>query len=121
MFNYIWKIIKSFGYAFQGIWESLKERNMRLHILAAVVVTVGGFLYGITKLEWMTLMIVIAGVWGAEMFNTAVEDLADVVRDHCELDYSATTRCRNLAAGGVLSMVIAAVIIGIWIFVVPLF
>ena len=44
---------KSFGYAFEGIWTGIrKERNMRIHCLAVILVTAAGTFFGLTAMEW---------------------------------------------------------------------
>lgn len=63
--------------------------------------------------EWCVVALCIGGVLMAEGFNTAVETLADRV----SADYDEMVgKCKDLAAGAVLLMVIAAVIVGLIIF-----
>jgi len=51
------------------------------------------------------------------LMNSAIEDLANVVRDHDQMNYQATKDARDLAAGGVLVLAITSAIIGLLIFV----
>ena len=71
---------KSFGFAFLGIKLSLKERNMKVHALCAVLAIVGGFVLDITLTEWCIILICIGGVLSLEMINTAIEHLVDLAR-----------------------------------------
>ncbi|KUK79208.1 MAG: Diacylglycerol kinase, prokaryotic [Microgenomates bacterium 39_7] len=109
--------IRGFKYAYDGILVGIQERNMRVHILAAVVVMVSGLLVGLERYEWIVIAILIGAVWSAELFNTAIENLADILRDEDHLSYQATKNARDLAAGAVLVVSIAAAVVGLMIFV----
>lgn len=110
------KFFMSFVHAGRGIVAGFSERNMKLHGLAAIFVVVLGFVRGLSEVEWAIILILIAFVWTAELFNSSIEDLSDLVRDTNKLGYKATKRVRDLAAGAVLFSVIVAVIVGSIIF-----
>ena len=72
-------LIRSFRYAFTGIWTMLKsQQNAWIHAFASIAVITAGFLFSITFAEWCWLLLAIMSVWVAESFNTAIEFLADV-------------------------------------------
>jgi diacylglycerol kinase (ATP) len=72
--------LKSFSHAFRGLRTLFREEpNARIHLLAASCVVVLGFYLGITRMEWVAILGVIALVFSAELINTAIEQLADVV------------------------------------------
>ena len=51
-------ISKSFGYAFQGIFTCVrKERNMKIHCVAAVLVVIAGVILKISAIEWCICMV----------------------------------------------------------------
>ena len=108
------KRIKSFSYAFAGIKVLLREEhNARIHIVAALVAVMLGFLFGITPGEWTAVVIVIAMVFAAEAVNSAIERTADFVkaeRDDRKRDI------KDLAAGAVLLCAIGAAVVGVIIF-----
>ncbi len=108
--------IKGFKYAFDGIIVGIKERNMRVHIFVAIAVVALGLLVSLTRNEWMMVVISIGMVFSAELFNTAIENLADILRDEDNLSYQATKNARDLAAGAVLMVSIATAIVGAVIF-----
>lgn len=110
------KFFRGFIYASRGIPDALQERNMKVHLVAAVVVVALGLIINITKVEWMILLLCIAGVMSLEMVNTALEEIANLVRDTNHLAYGATRRMRDMAAGAVLIMAIASALIGGLIF-----
>ena len=60
----------SFGFAFQGLITFFKtQHNAWIHLLSAIVVIVLGFVYKVNNTEWCWLIISIAVVFVAEMFN----------------------------------------------------
>lgn len=104
------KRLRSFGYAFNGIRLLItKEHNAWIHCFAAVCVVLAGLLMDISKMEWIACVIVIGAVLAAEAVNSAVEALADFVSP----EYSeAIKRTKDLAAGAVLLMAMAATVVG---------
>ena len=72
-------LIKSFKAAFRGLFIIFKlERNARIHLIAAILVTIAGFYFNISAIEWMLILILFAVVISLEMINTAIEKLADI-------------------------------------------
>ena len=114
--NSIIKTINSFRPALVGLMEAAQERNMKVHVLAAVIVIGLAAWLGISRFEWMILFILIGLVWAAEMINTGIEELANITRDELKLSYAATRRTRDLTAGAVLVLAFFAAIVGIMIF-----
>lgn len=110
------KLMKSFSYAGQGLPVAFRGRNMRIHGVAAFLVIVAGLWFGVSRSEWLIILLLIAAVWSLEMINSAIEDLANVVRDTNHLNYEATKQARDLAAGAVLVMSIIAAISAVIIF-----
>lgn len=108
------KHLLSYKYALRGIWLAFRfEPNMVIHVLAAVVVLVINFLLDINRIDWLITLILIGVVWTAEIFNTAMEKLADrVTKDHDPLIGQA----KDLAAGAVLIICIIAVVCAVIIY-----
>ena len=74
------KQVRSFGYAWNGLKTCIgQEQHLDFHLLAAVAVTVCGWLLGISRMEWIAVTLCIGMVIAAELFNTAVETLTDLV------------------------------------------
>lgn len=117
MFTFVYKVFRSFTYAIAGIVSAVHERNMKVHLLASIVVLSAGVFFQISKFEWMIVLMLTAMVISAEMVNTAIEELANIVRDELKLDYKATQRARDVAAGAVLVLAYTAAFIAILIFV----
>ncbi len=107
-------MLKSFLYAFQGIAAALKsERNLRFHLLATTCVVAVGFLVDLLKHEWLLITLVICGVWAAELFNTALEKLVDIVQPEHDIRVKFV---KDVAAGAVLFMSIAAIAVAVYVF-----
>lgn len=104
------KRLRSFRYAFHGIWLLVtKEHNAWIHCFAAICVVVAGLLLEISKMEWIACVSMIGAVMAAEAINSALEAMADFVSP----EYSeAIKRTKDLAAGAVLLLAIAAAIVG---------
>lgn len=106
-------LIKSFGYAFRGIFSAFAERNFRIDVVAAAAVSVFACLYGVSKTEWVVLFIIFAAMLSAESFNTSLERLCDTVtKENCE----GIRKAKDLAAGAVLIKALFAVLSAIFIF-----
>ena len=108
-------LFKSFGYAFEGIWTGIsKERNMKIHCLAVILVTAVGTFVGLTPMEWCICLLLFGMVISLELVNTAVEAVVDLVTEERK---PLAKIAKDTAAGAVLFTAIMAVIIGCIIFI----
>lgn len=107
------KFFKSFTYAFAGIIAATKEQNFRFHLLAVIIVVTTAVLTGVSKYEWLILILVMAIVLSFEMLNSALERVVDLATEEF---HPLAKLSKDLAAGAVLIMAIASVIIGLIIF-----
>jgi diacylglycerol kinase (ATP) len=106
--------IKSIGYAFKGAFYLLKtESSIKVQFVIAVLVTIAGFYFNISKTEWLFQIGFIGLVMSIEGINTAVEYLADFI--HPE-HHQSIGRIKDIAAGAVFIASIAAVIAAIMIY-----
>lgn len=109
------KRLRSFRYAFHGIQLLIRyEHNAWIHCFAAVCVITAGFLTGLSAMEWIVVIFAIGMVLAAEAVNSSIEVLADLVSPGYN---EAIKRTKDLAAGAVLILAIAAAIIGMIIFI----
>ena len=107
-------LIDSFNFAVEGIIHVLRtQRNMRFHFLAAVVVLVAAIAIGVSKLELIALLLAIAFVFIAEMFNSALEQAIDVSTTSFD---PLAKLAKDIAAGAVLIATINAIAIGYLVF-----
>ena len=107
------KFIRSFRYALSGMKQAAAEQNFRVDIIAAIVVLAVSFFTKLSLLEWVIIIMLIAGMLALEMMNSAVERVVDLVTS----DYHPLAKAaKDIAAGAVLIYAIAAVIIACLIF-----
>ncbi len=108
------KFIRGFGYAFNGIWHAAATQlNFKVHLVAAVVAICGGWALHISSYEWLWIILCIGLVLAAELFNTAIEFLTDLVSP----EYNKKAGfVKDMSAGAVLIIAICALIIGLIIF-----
>ena len=109
------KIINSFKYAIEGIIASFKsERNMKIHVLATIIVVILGLILKINIVEWCFCIISIVLVISAELLNTAIENIVDMISP--EKNEKAKL-IKDISAGAVLVLAIGTFIIGMIIFI----
>lgn len=104
---------KSFIYAFNGLKLSVMQRNMKIHILCAILAIITGFLLKISVTEWSIILICIGVVFTLEIINTAIEALVDLVEPN---QNPLAGKVKDLAAGAVLIFSIISAIVGCLVF-----
>ncbi|MDW0108979.1 diacylglycerol kinase family protein [Sporosarcina aquimarina] len=105
---------KAFTYAWMGIVHgTTRERNVKFHLIAAMIVLAAGWMTGLSQLEWIIIIAVIGLVIAMEFLNAAVERVVDLVTQEV---HPLAKQAKDLAAGAVLVFSIASAIIGIIIF-----
>ncbi|MEZ4278521.1 MAG: diacylglycerol kinase family protein [Myxococcota bacterium] len=106
--------IRSFRHAARGLAAMLaSEPNARIHALAAIVAIVAGFGFGITRAEWLAVVLSIGLVFVAEGMNTALEALCDVVSPQW---HAGIERAKDVAAGAVLFAALTALAVATLVF-----
>ncbi len=114
MFDWIKGRCKSFGYALKGLGGVLASGpNMLIMLVAAGVVIIAGFYFEIDNTDWALVAIAIVMVTAAEAFNTAIEELTDIVKPEHN---PRAGKVKDLASAGVLITTIGAAILGILVF-----
>ncbi len=104
----------SLHYAASGIVYALvTQRNMKIHLVAALVVISAGLFFGLNRMEWSLIILSITAVWAAEILNSSLEETIDIVSPQYDV---RAGRAKNLSAGAVLVTAIGAVFVGIMVF-----
>ncbi len=107
--------VKSFRYALAGGRVLLTgQPNARIHFVATMLVVIGALAVRVSRLEWALLILAIGLVWAMEALNTAIELLADEVSVEHRLRLG---QAKDVAAFGVLAAAVAAVLIGLFVFI----
>lgn len=108
------RFVESFNAAIEGFIYVLKtQRNMRIHFLSALLIILLAIYLNFTSLEMLVLCVTITIVLGAEMVNTTVELVVDMVKT----EFHPIARIiKDISAGAVLLASINAVIVGYVLF-----
>lgn len=104
---------KSFVYAFNGLRLSLGQRSIRLHMASALAVIALGCLCQLERWEWCVIIVCMGVVISAEVMNTAIEQLVDMVSPGFN---DKAGRVKDLSAGAVLVAALMAAVAGAVIF-----
>lgn len=105
--------LKGFTYAWSGITYVVRtQRNMRFHLCSACAVVALATLLHLALLEWAILLTCILGVIVAEMLNTIVEAVVDLITDRY---HPLAKIAKDVAAGAVLLSAIGSAGIGLLI------
>jgi diacylglycerol kinase len=106
--------IDSFRFAFAGLAYCFRtQRNFRIHLAIGLLVTLAGIFLGLSWVEWAVVAILVVVVLAAEMVNTMVEALVDLVTQ----EYHPLAKvAKDVAAGVVLLSAIGSVVVGALIF-----
>jgi diacylglycerol kinase len=100
----------SFGHALRGVWAALRsELHLQFHAVSTVLVLGAGYYFGLSKLEWALVALAIAGVWSAELVNTAIETLTNLVSPGY---HPLAGKTKDVAAGAVLLAALGALVVG---------
>lgn len=113
-----WKnrtMVSSLEFALTGVFTAFKEeRNMRKHLLSAILVLIAGLIFRVSLLEWMALVLCVCLVMVLEIINSAIENVVDLASDY---HFSMLAKnAKDMAAGAVLVMSAGAAIVGCLIF-----
>lgn len=114
MITWITKVLKSFRYALEGLkYTFVTQRNMQIHFLIAVSVLLLSLYLPLSKMEVLVLFICITLVIFAELINTVMETIVDMVT---EAYHPLAKIAKDVAAGAVLLTAGLAVIVGFSLF-----
>ncbi len=106
---------RGFSFAGQGVWHAVRtQRNMRIHLAAAVAAIVAGGVLGISAADWACVALAIGMVLAAEIFNTVIEAIVD---QWTEGFHPIAKIAKDGAAGAVLVASLAAIGVAIAVFV----
>lgn len=107
-------LLQAFKYALSGIaYSFVSQRNMKIHVVFALLAVILGFVLSIDWVAWLAVLGCIALVLAAEVMNTALESVVDLVSpEYTEL----AKRAKDCAAGAVLILAIFSLIVACIVF-----
>lgn len=78
------KTKQSLGFALTGLTHAIQsERNIRLFLIAHLVIVGLGYFFGLSVFEWIAIILFAVLFLITELINTSIERLADTF-DDCE-------------------------------------
>ena len=108
-------MIKPFIYAIAGVVAAVKgERNMRIHVVAAIVAISLGAWLELSACEWTAVVICCTLVMSLECQNTAIEAAVDLASPEIR---PLAKKAKDCAAGAVLLAAIGSAVVGCVVFV----
>ena len=103
--------LRSLRAALAGLAATAREeRHFRFHLFAAACVIAAGAWIGLAPWESVAIILAVSGVLAAELFNTAIERLADRV---CQEQDPLIGRAKDCAAAATLVAALGAIGIGL--------
>ena len=100
--------------AFSGIAYAFKtQRNLRIQLIAGIIVIILGFVLKISPSEWAILSFAVFFVLGSEMMNTALETAVDLTTEEYHIKAKLA---KDTAAGAVVLASINAVVVSYFLF-----
>lgn len=110
--------MQSFRYAFAGWWYVLRtQKNAWIHAVFSLAVAALGLWLNLSLIEWAIIIITIAIVWMAELINTAIEAIVDLITLE---EHPLAKVAKDVCAAAVLLSAFAAVLVGLMILGPPL-
>ena len=108
-------MLKPFRYAFDGIsWSFRNHRNFQIHTGFAFIALISGLLLNIARQDWILLLFTIILVYFAEMVNTALEEITDLVT----VKWAKQAKiAKDVSAGMVLITAAGAIMVGLLVFI----
>ena len=103
--------MKRFKYAYEGFCAILKkDQNFLLHILAAIIIIILGF---VLNIDWILIIVAIGLVLSFEAINTSIEFVVDLITT----DYHEYAKyAKDIAAFSVVIVSIVSICIGLIVF-----
>jgi diacylglycerol kinase (ATP) len=107
-------IHKSFLNAFRGVFMMIKtERNFQIELFAFFANLFLIFYFNLNNTDTALVMIASFAVLSAEIFNTAIEKISDIIQPDFDKRIGFI---KDIAAGAVVLTAIASVIVGVLVY-----
>ena len=104
----------SFRYAWEGIVSFFREEhNARIHLVSSIIAIGLSYFLKISLREWFAILLSISFVFVCELFNTAIENVCDMISKE---EHLAIKKAKDQAAAAVLIASVFALIIGAFVF-----
>lgn len=105
---------KSFLNAFRGVFAMIKtERNFQIEFLAFLINVFLIFYLKLSNLDAAIVLLASVGVLSAEIFNTAIEKICDIIQPNFDKRIGFI---KDISAGAVVLVAAVSVVIGILVY-----
>ena len=107
--------LRSLVFAWRGAVKLVTtEHSVMVQSVIAVLMVIAGFVFEISRTEWMIQILATGMVLGVESLNTAIEKIADFVHPgyHEKIGF-----IKDISAGAVFLVALAAIAVGLVIYV----
>lgn len=105
---------KSFGFALQGLRYTLAtERNIRVMLGGAAFAVVMGLVLQLDLVSWAIVLLCIGCVLAAELMNTAIETVVDLVSPEY---HPLAGHAKDIAAAAVYVLSFLVAVVGVCVF-----
>lgn len=105
---------RSFLLSLQGVRFAVQtERNIKVMLGGAVFALGAGLVIGLDALSWAIVLLCCGVVIAAELINTAIETVVDLVSPEY---HPLAGRAKDIAAGAVWSLCLFVALVGILVF-----
>ena len=106
---------KSIGYALKGMFLLLKtESSIQVQFSIAILLTITGFYFELSSLEWIIQIFAIVLVMSVEALNTGLEKICDFVHEDFETRIGFI---KDIAAGAVAISSLGALLITLILYI----
>lgn len=113
-----WRLVLSLRCAWRGLAEAWRcQQNLRIHLLIALAASGLAALLHLGPLHWAVLVLTYSLVIAAELLNSALEALTDLVSPGY---HPLARQAKDVAAGAVLVTALGAVAVGLLLLGPPL-
>ena len=113
LIDYFVKEFKSFRHAFRGLGFLAGDHNYYFHFPVGIFILLLGWWFGVSKEEWLWLILGVGLVWITEALNTAIEKAIDLVHPQ---QHPLAGKVKDIAAAAVLLSVFVSGTIGVIVF-----
>ena len=113
------KLIRSFGFSIEGLkYAYTYKQNMFIHCIVTILIIIFGFVLKINSIEWFFVFLFIGLVSAAELFNTAIEALTDLVSPEF---HPLAKIVKDTASAAVMMLAFSAFCVGVIIYIPKLY
>ncbi len=105
---------KAFHYARQGMRSAFEsERNIKIIMAVGACAVLAGFIIGLNLIEWAIVLLCCGAVTSAELFNTSIEAVVDLVSPEF---HPLAGKAKDIAAAAVWIISLSSIVIGLCVY-----